>query len=73
MCGRFAQSMTREDFLALLTEDVQRDIPYDPEFNVAPDTKALHLSEHDELLHLDSVIWEYNWDDEVARCRKLPV
>ena len=43
MCGRFAQSQTREDYLALLAEDIERDIPYDPEsigrYNVAPGTK----------------------------------
>ncbi len=27
MCGRFAQSQTREDYLALLAEDIERDIP----------------------------------------------
>ena len=31
MCGRFAQSQTREDYLALLAEDIERDIPFDPE------------------------------------------
>ncbi|MBU5604966.1 SOS response-associated peptidase, partial [Citrobacter sp. S55_ASV_140] len=31
MCGRFAQSMTREDYLALLADESERDIPYDPE------------------------------------------
>lgn len=44
MCGRFAQSQTREDYLALLAEDIERDIPYDPEpigrYNVAPGTKV---------------------------------
>lgn len=44
MCGRFAQSQTREDYLALLAEDIERDIPYDPEpigrYNVAPGTKS---------------------------------
>ena len=57
MCGRFAQSQTREDYLALLAEDIERDIPYDPEpigrYNVAPGTKVLLLSERDEHLHLD--------------------
>ncbi len=52
MCGRFAQSQTREDYLALLAEDIERDIPYDPEpigrYNVAPGTKVLLLSERDE-------------------------
>ena len=31
MCGRFSQSMTREDYLALLADEVEQDIPYDPE------------------------------------------
>lgn len=52
MCGRFAQSMTREDYLILLAEEAERNIPYDPEpigrFNVAPGTKVLLLSERDE-------------------------
>jgi hypothetical protein len=30
MCGRFSQSMTREDYLVLLADEVERDIPYDP-------------------------------------------
>lgn len=60
MCGRFAQSMTREDYLILLAEEAERNIPYDPEpigrFNVAPGTKVLLLSERDEKLHLDPVL-----------------
>ncbi|MFI7952113.1 SOS response-associated peptidase, partial [Citrobacter freundii] len=63
MCGRFSQSMTREDYLALLSEEAGLDIPYDPEpigrFNVVPGTKVLLLSERDEQLHLDPVIWGY--------------
>lgn len=69
MCGRFSQSMTREDYLALLADESERDIPYDPDpigrFNVAPGTKVLLLSERDEQLHLDPVIWGYApgwWD-----------
>ncbi|QRG80928.1 SOS response-associated peptidase [Citrobacter sp. R56] len=69
MCGRFSQSMTREDYLTLLSEEAERDIPYDPEpirrFNVAPGTKVLLLSERDEQLHLDPVFWGYApgwWD-----------
>jgi putative SOS response-associated peptidase YedK len=31
MCGRFSQSMTREDYLALLAEEVERDTPYNLE------------------------------------------
>ncbi|AXB20278.1 Putative SOS response-associated peptidase YedK [Salmonella enterica subsp. enterica serovar Napoli] len=63
MCGRFAQSMTREGYLILLAEEAERNIPYDPEpigrFNVAPGTKVLLLSERDEKLHLDPVLWGY--------------
>ena len=74
MCGRFAQSQTREDYLALLAEDIERDIPYDPEpigrYNVAPGTKVLLLSERDEHLHLDPVFWGYApgwWDKPPLR------
>lgn len=63
MCGRFSQPMTREDYLALLPEEAEHDIPYDPEpigrFNVAPGTKVLLLSERDEQLHLDPVFRGY--------------
>ncbi|MBQ0344949.1 SOS response-associated peptidase [Citrobacter freundii] len=69
MCGRFSQSMTRQDYLALLADEVEKDIPYDPEpigrFNVVPGTKVLLLSERDEKLYLDPVIWGYApewWD-----------
>lgn len=59
MCGRFAQSQTREEYLAYLVEEAERDIAYDPEpigrYNVAPGTKVLLLSERDEQLHLDPV------------------
>jgi len=30
MCGRFAQAKTREEYLAYLAEEVERDIPYAP-------------------------------------------
>lgn len=60
MCGRFSQSMTREDYLAPFAEEVERDIPYDQEpirrFNVATDFKVLLLSEGDEKINLDPVI-----------------
>lgn len=63
MCGRFAQSQTREEYLAYLAEEAERDIAYDPEpigrFNVAPSTKVLLLSERNEQLHLDPVHWGY--------------
>lgn len=31
MCGRFAQAQTREDYLAYLADEGDRDIAYDPE------------------------------------------
>ncbi len=31
MCGRFAQAQTREEYLAYLTDEADRDIAYDPE------------------------------------------
>ncbi len=40
MCGRFAQSQTREEYPAYLAEEAERDIAYDPEpigrYNVSP-------------------------------------
>ncbi|EOG1022821.1 MULTISPECIES: SOS response-associated peptidase [Klebsiella pneumoniae complex] len=69
MCGRFAQAQTREEYLAYLAEEAERDIAYDPEpigrYNVALGTKVLLLSERDEQLHLDPVHWGYApgwWD-----------
>lgn len=48
MCGRFAQSQTREEYIAYLAEETERDIAYDPEpigrYNVAPGTKVLLLA-----------------------------
>jgi len=61
MCGRFAQAQTREEYLAYLADEVDRDIAYDPEpngrYNVTPGTKVLLLIERDEKLHLDPVFW----------------
>ncbi|HBU8525042.1 TPA: SOS response-associated peptidase [Klebsiella aerogenes] len=69
MCGRFSQSMTREDYLSLIADESDRDITYDPvpigRYNVAPGTRVLLLSERDEQLHLDPVHWGYApgwWD-----------
>ncbi len=63
MCGRFSHSMTREDYLALIAEEAERDTPFDPEpigrYNVAPGTKVMPVSERDEQLHLDPVYWGY--------------
>ncbi len=30
MCGRFSQSMTREEYLSLLANEADRNIAYDP-------------------------------------------
>jgi putative SOS response-associated peptidase YedK len=58
--------MTREQYLAILADEAEQDIPYDPEpigrYNVAPGTKVLLLSERDEQLHLDPVVWSYALD-----------
>lgn len=69
MCGRFAQAHTREEYLAYQADEANRDITYDPEpigrYNVTPGTKVLLLSERDEQLHLDPVLWGYEpgwWD-----------
>lgn len=69
MCGRFAQAQTREEYLAYIADEADRDIAYDPEpigrYNVAPGTKVLLLNERDEQLHLDPVFWGYApgwWD-----------
>ncbi|HDU5636357.1 MULTISPECIES: SOS response-associated peptidase [Klebsiella] len=69
MCGRFSQSMTREEYLSLLANEGDRNIAYDPEpigrYNVAPGTRVLLLSERDEQLQLDPVHWGYApgwWD-----------
>lgn len=69
MCGRFAQSQTREEYLAYLADEAERDIAYDPDpigrYNMAPGTKVLLLSERNEELHLDPVHWGYApgwWD-----------
>ncbi len=44
MSRRFAQSQPREEYLAYLAEEAERDIAYDPEpisrYNVAPGTKV---------------------------------
>lgn len=72
MCGRFAQSQTREEYLAYLAEEAERNIAFDPEpigrYNVAPGTKVLLLSERNEQLHLDPVHWGYapGWWDKPA-------
>lgn len=59
MCGRFSQSLTREEYLSFLANEADRNIAYDPEpigrYNVAPGTRVLLLSERDEQLQLDPV------------------
>lgn len=59
MCGRFAQSQTREEYLVYLAEEAERDIAYNPKLigqnNVAHVTKVLLLSERNEQLHFDPI------------------
>lgn len=69
MCGRFTQIQSRDDYLELLLEDAEENIPYDPEpigrYNVAPGSKVLLLNNRDDALHLDPVVWSYApgwWD-----------
>ncbi|WP_393970424.1 SOS response-associated peptidase family protein [Kluyvera intermedia] len=63
MCGRFSQSLTREEYLAELVGTAERRIAGDHEpiarYNVAPGTKVLLLSERNNALHLDAVHWGY--------------
>ncbi|WP_256743697.1 SOS response-associated peptidase family protein, partial [Cronobacter sakazakii] len=63
MCGRFAQTLSREEYLAALDETTERDIAFDPEplarYNVAPGTRVLLLSQREDVLHLDPVHWGY--------------
>lgn len=72
MCGRFAQSQTREEYLTYLSEEAERNIAFAPEpigrYNVAPGTRVLLLSERNEELHLDPVHWGYapEWWDKPA-------
>lgn len=72
MCGRFAQSQTREEYLTYLSEEAERNIAFDPEpigrYNVAPGTRVLLLSERNEELHRDPVHWGYalGWWDKPA-------
>ncbi|CCJ72113.1 Gifsy-2 prophage protein [Cronobacter condimenti 1330] len=63
MCGRFAQTLSREDYLAALDDNTERAIAFDPEplarYNVAPGTRVLLLNQRDDTLHLDPVHWGY--------------
>lgn len=63
MCGRFTQYNTREEYLNFIADESARDIAYDPQpisrYNVAPGTKVLLLSERDNALHLDPVLWSF--------------
>lgn len=62
MCGRFAQYSSRDEYFDSLGLKPD-EITFDPEpigrFNVAPGTKVLLLSEHEDELHLDPVFWGY--------------
>jgi hypothetical protein len=71
LCGRFAQAQTREEYLAYLADEGDRDSAYYSEpigrYNVTPGTKVLLLNERDEQLHLDPVLWSYApgwWDKQ---------
>lgn len=78
MCERFAQAQTREEYLAYLADEGDRDIAYDPEhighYNVEPGKKVLLLSERDEQLHLAHVFWGYapGWWDKQPLIRRRP-
>ncbi|MFP1495624.1 SOS response-associated peptidase family protein [Escherichia coli] len=69
LCGRFAQSQTREDYLALLAEDVLNAIFPMIRTHWQIQRRAGNQSptarERDEHLHLDPVFWGYAsgwWD-----------
>lgn len=55
MCGRFAQAQTREEYLAYLADEAERDIAYDPEpigrYNVAPGIPDERFQSHHRLHH----------------------
>ena len=57
MCGRFAQSQTREDYLALLAEDVERDIPYDPRTPLADTTSRREPKFFCSVNVMNTFIW----------------
>ncbi|HFZ8996698.1 TPA: SOS response-associated peptidase [Citrobacter freundii] len=69
MCGRFAQSLSREEYLARFASKRERAFAWDHQpigrYNVAPGTRVLLLSEQEKQLRLDPVLWGYApgwWD-----------
>lgn len=64
MCGRFSQSLTRAEYLAYLAGAADADFTAVPEpigrYNVAPGTRVLLLSEGNDQLQLDPVLWGYS-------------
>lgn len=64
MCGRFSQSQTRAEYLAYLADEVDSGFSAVPEpvgrYNVAPGTRVLLLSESNDQLKLDPVLWGYS-------------
>lgn len=69
MCGRFSQSLSRDEYLSSFQDNIQQDISFDPtpigRYNVAPGTRVLLLSTRSDALHLDPVLWSYApgwWD-----------
>lgn len=64
MCGRFSQSQTRAEYLAHLAGEVDAGFSAVPEaigrYNVAPGTWVLLLSESNDQLQLDPVLWGYS-------------
>ncbi|HGU7152531.1 TPA: SOS response-associated peptidase family protein [Escherichia coli] len=64
MCGRFSQSLTRAEYLAYLADAADADFTAVPEpigrYNVAPGTRVLLLSEGNDQLQLDPVLWGYS-------------
>lgn len=64
MCGRFSQSLTRAEYLSSLASEADADFTAAPEpigcYNVAPGTRVLLLSERNDQLQLDPVLWGYS-------------
>jgi putative SOS response-associated peptidase YedK len=63
ICGRFAQTLTRDAYLSHLQDERTQGIAYDPHpinrYNTAPGTRVLLLNERDGQLSLDPVLWGY--------------
>jgi len=71
MCGRFAQTVSRDvyfDALDLTPDDILFDPVPIGRYNVAPGTSVLVLSHHDDQYHFNSIHWGYKpeWWDKPA-------